>query len=147
MSSIVAGGINNIVTLDVRISCDVFWEYVFKIPVRVDEYYQLNEINNITNNHRHIRDDNRTQVCEIANIGRNDPRFLRLEEYLINYVIENIYYDLKRRRKENDILTLLKKARKFHIHGRTIDDILFPANSTNNHMTSAENIVYICTHC
>ena len=51
-----------------------------------------NKINNINNNHRHIRDDNRTQVCEIANIGRNDPRFLRLEEYLVNYVIENIYY-------------------------------------------------------
>jgi len=147
MSSIVASGINNIITLDVRISCDIFWEYVFKIPVRIDEYYQLNEINNINNNHRHIRDDNRTQVCEIANIGRNDPRFLRLEEYLVNYVIENIYYDLKRRRREKDILTLLKTARKFHIHGRTIDDILFPANSTNNHMTSAENIVYICTHC
>jgi len=129
-------------TLDVRISCDTFWEYSFNIPIRIDEFYNAND-NNIN---RHNRDD-RSGSCEIGNIGRNDPRFLRLEEYLVDYVIQHIYDDLNRRKKERDIPILLKKARKFHIHGRTIEDLLFPANSTNSHVRSSENIVYICTHC
>jgi hypothetical protein len=132
-------------TLDVRISCDTFWEYSFNIPIRIDEFYNAND-NNININ-RYNRDDHRSNTCEIGNIGRSDPRFLRLEEYLVDHVIQHIYDDLNRRNKERDIQILLKKSRKFHIHGRTIEDVLFPANSTNNHVISSENIVYICTHC
>lgn len=133
---------NNTVTLDVRISCDTFWEYTFHIPICIDDFYNPND-NNIN---RYNRDD-RNGTCEIGNIGRDDKRFLRLEEYLVDYVIQDIYDDLKRKHKERDIPILLKKARKFHIHGRTIEDILFPESSRNTHMTSSENIVYICTHC
>ena len=136
---------NMMTTLDVRISCDTFWEYSFNIPIRIDEFYNPND-NNININ-RYNRDDDRSNTCEIGNIGRSDSRFLRLEEYLVDYVIQHIYDDLNRRNKERDIPILLKKARKFHIHGRTIEDLLFPANSTNNHVRSSENIVYICTHC
>lgn len=138
-----SGRHNMMTTLDVRISCDVFWEYSFNIPIRIDDFYNTND-NNINN--RYNRDD-RSGTCEIGNIGRNDPRFLRLEEYLVDYVIQHIYDDLKRRNKERDIPILLKKARKFHIHGLTIEDILFPANSSNSHVRRTENIVYICTHC
>lgn len=135
---------NNIhmVTLDVRISCDTFWEYQFNIPIRVNEYYNLSERNTINNNNV----DHRSNTCDIGNIGRSDPAFLRLEEYLVEYVIQNIYDDLVRKRQQKDIPILLKKARKFHIHGRTLEDLLFPRNSTNDHVNQ-ENIVYICTHC
>jgi hypothetical protein len=137
---------NNTVTLDVRISCDTFWEYSFHIPIRIDDFYNPNNNNNNNNINRYNRDD-RNGTCEIGNIGRDDKRFLRLEEYLVDYVIQDIYDDLKRKHKERDIPILLKKARKFHIHGRTVEDILFPESSRNSHMTSSENIVYICTHC
>ncbi len=127
---------NNTVTLDVRISCDTFWAYTFHIPICIDDFYNPND----NNTNRYNRDD-RNGTCEIGNIGRGDHRFLHLEEYLVDYVIENIYDDLLRKHKERDIPVLLKKARKFHIHGRTVEDILISRNS------HTDNIVYICTHC
>jgi hypothetical protein len=133
-----------ITTLDVRMSCDTFWEYSFNIPIRIDEFYNAKD-NNINMN-RYNRDVHRSNTCEIGNIGRSDPRFLRLEEYLVEYVIQHIYDDLVQKHQHRDIPILLKKARKFHIHGRTLEDLLFPASSSNDHMTP-ENIVYICTHC
>ncbi len=131
------------ITLDVRISCDTFWNYKFNIPIRIDDYYNPNDRNI---NRRH--DDQRvnSNTCEIGDIGRSDPLFIRLEEYLVEYVIQYIYDDLIQKGQSRDIPILLKKARKFHIHGRTLEDLLFPSNSTNDHMTP-ENIVYICTHC
>ena len=131
------------ITLDVRISCDTFWNYKFNIPIRIDDYYNPNDRNI---NRRH--DDQRvnSNTCEIGDIGRSDPLFIRLEEYLVEYVIQYIYDDLIQKGQSRDIPILLKKARKFHIHGRTLEDLLFPSNSTNDHMTP-EHIVYICTHC
>jgi hypothetical protein len=137
---------NNIytITLDVRISCDTFWDYKFNIPIRIDDYYDSNQ-RNIYNNPHTNQVDHRSNTCEIGNIGKSDPMFLRLEEYLVDYVIQNIYDDLLRKRQQRDVPILLKKARKFHIHGRTLEDLLFPANRMNDHMMP-ENIVYICTH-
>jgi hypothetical protein len=132
------------ITLDVRISCDAFWNYKFNIPIRINDYYNPNE-RNISNS-----DDAGTDTCRIGNIGRRDPGFCRLEDYLIDYIIQHIYDDLMATRQHRDIPILLKKARKFHIHGRTIEDILFPASSGNrNSDTHAmpENTVYVCTHC
>ena len=137
------------VTLDVRISCDTFWNYKFNIPIRINDYYNSNE-RNIHRGDGRDESDIATDSCRIGNIGHRDPRFSRLEEYLIDYVIQHIYDDLMATRQHRDLPTLLKNARKFHIHGRTLEDILFPANSGNrNSDTHAmpENIVYICTHC
>ena len=136
---------NHKITLDVRISCDTFWDYQFNIPIRINDYYNPNERN--INDGRHARNVNhRINTCEFGNIGRSDPMFIRLENDLVEYVIQHIYEDLYQKRQQRDILILLKKARKFHIHGRTLEDMLFPANSANNH-TTPDNIVYICTHC
>ena len=139
---------NNIrmITLDVRISCDTFWDYKFNIPIRIADYYNDNDRNINKGHSNSSRDEHRSNTCEIGNIGRSDPMFLRLEEYLVEYVIQFIYDDLVQKRQQRDIPILLKKARKFHIHGRSLEDLLFPANSTNQHMMP-ENIVYICTHC
>jgi hypothetical protein len=125
---------NNIstITLDVRISCDTFWDYRFNIPIRISDYYTANE-RNMTNN---------------MNNGKDDPLFHRLEEYLVEYVIQHIYEDLVRKHHQRDIPILLKKARKFHIHGRTLEDLLFPNNPNGvRDQMMPENTVYICTHC
>ena len=139
---------NNIdtITLDVRISCDTFWNYKFNVPIRIDDYYNANDRN--INPPRNINAQSAT--CEVGNIGRIDQLFERLETYLIDYVISAIYEDLVRTRAQREIPILLKKARKFHIHGRTLEDLLFPAsNGTRNTDTHSmpENTVYICTHC
>ncbi len=135
----------HIITLDVRISCDTFWNYKFNIPIRIDDYYDPNERNI---NNAHGRNMN-TDTCEIGNIGRIDPLFERLETYLVDYVIQYIYDDLIKKRQQNEIPILLKKSRKFHIHGRTLEDLLFPTRNgvVGGGHSMPENTVYICTHC
>jgi len=135
---------NNIhmITLDVRISCDTFWDYKFNIPIRIDDYYNQDNNNNIRRNNVNIHSD----TCEIGKIGRTDPMFERLETYLVDYAIQFIYDDLVQKRQQRDIPILLKKARKFHIHGRTLEDLLFPQSNETTH-SMPENTVYICTHC
>ena len=150
MNHLRANHIHNI-TLDVRISCDTFWDYRFNIPIRISDYYTSNE-RNIANGggDNHPREQHRNNVCEHGTMGRSDPMFLRLEEYLVEYVIQHIYDDLVRKRQQRDIPILLKKARKFHIHGRTLEDLLFPTNTnTAGRMDQMmpENTGYICTHC
>ena len=139
---------NNIsmITLDVRISCDAFWNYKFNIPIRINDYYNPND-RNINRGGEMDGADAGTDTCRIGNIGRRDPGFCRLEEYLVDYVIQHIYDDLIRTRQERDLPILLKKARKFHIHGRTIEDILFPGNRNSDTHAMPENTLYICTHC
>jgi len=154
---------NNIpmITLDVRISCDTFWNYNFNIPIRINDYYSedfARNNRNINNGH-HGHHGNiggggaaASDTCEIGNIGRSDPMFIQLETYLVDYVIQYIYDDLIQKRQQRDIPILLKKARKFHIHGRTLEDLLFPRGNNINTRDEAghsmpENTVYICTHC
>ena len=139
---------NNIhmITLDVRISCDTFWDYKFNIPIRIDDYYNQDNNNNNNNNIRRNNVNIHSDTCEIGNIGRIDPMFERLETYLVDYAIQFIYDDLVQKRQQRDIPILLKKARKFHIHGRTLEDLLFPQSNENTH-SMPENTVYICTHC
>jgi hypothetical protein len=136
------------ITLDVRISCETFWNYNFRIPIRISDYYNRNERNinrGLYNEHM----NNSTDTCHIGNIGRRDPMFCRLEEYLVDYVIQHIYDDLMSSRQHRDIPILLKKARKFHIHGRTLENILFPYEDVGggDKHVMPENTVYICTHC
>lgn len=145
------------ITLDVRISCDTFWNYKCNIPIRIADYYNLNDrvnnnnninnINNInTNTRRNINVS--SDICDIGNIGRIDPMFERLETFLVEHMIQFIYDDLVQTPQQRDIPILLKKARKFHIHGRTLEDLLFPNGSGGEDTHSMpENTVYICTHC
>jgi hypothetical protein len=131
------------ITLDVRISCDTFWNYKFNIPIRISDYYDANSRNNQNiNNTRHGG-----SVCVD---GHGDPMFVKLETYLVEYAIQFIYDDLVQKRQHRDIPILLKKSRKFHIHGRTLEDLLFPTDNDNRNggrPMMPENIVYICTHC
>lgn len=135
------------VIVDLRISCDTFWNYSFRIPIRINDYYDDNSRNINKNNNKDIR----SSTCEIGRIGQLDPSFVKLETFLVDYVIQQIYDDLIANNQDRDLPILLKKARKFHIHGRTLEDILFPNSNVHNndhhdHMMS-ENILYICTHC
>ena len=141
------------ITLDLRISCDTFWNYKFNVPIRIDDYYEDTNIITIINNGSPTRNNNNDEsdTCRIGNIGRRDPRFVRLESFLVDHVIQGIYDDLIATRQHRDIPILLKKSRKFHIHGRTLEDILFPNNNGQGGCigmhSMPENTVYICTHC
>jgi hypothetical protein len=138
---------NNVpmVTLDVHISCDTFWNYSFRIPIRIADYY---DDRNSRNNATHNANVSSSSTCNIGRIGQVDPMFVRLEAYLVDYVIDRIYEDiLQKRSHQCDLPILLKKARKFHIHGRTLEDILFPNSANADDHSMPNNTVYICTHC
>ena len=140
----------NMITLDVRISCDTFWNYKCNIPIRIADYYNPNDRannNNINNTRRNINVG--SDICDIDNIGRIDPKFELLETHLVEHMIQFIYDDLVQTRQQRDIPILLKKARKFHIHGRTLEDLLFPNGNGGGGGAHSmpENTVYICTHC
>ena len=117
------------ITLDLRISCDTFWNYKFNVPIRIDDYYDYEDTNiiNRINNDSPTRNNNNDEsdTCRIGNIGRRDPRFVRLESFLVDHVIQSIYDDLIATRQHRDIPILLKKARKLHIHGRTLEIYYF----------------------
>lgn len=141
---------NNVpmVTLDVHISCDTFWNYSFRIPIRIADYYDdRTSRNNAMHNTRHNANVS-SSTCDIGGIGQVDPMFVRLEAYLVDYVIDRIYEDILHKRSHQcDLPILLKKARKFHIHGRTLEDILFPNSANADDHSMPNNTVYICTHC
>jgi len=150
MNHIIRRNNHSMVTLDVCISCDTFWKYKFNIPIRIDDYYDDDDDDDDNDNDRHYNVNTNRDTCKIGNIGRSDPMFIRLESYLVDYVIQYIYDDLVKKRQYRDIPILLKKTRKFHIHGRTLDDILFPRGSESRNIDThsmPENTVYICTHC
>lgn len=140
--------ITSTVMLELRVSCDTFWKYSFHVPIHVNDYYDNNSRNMNRMRDNQINNPNsHSATCEIGRIGQNDPMFVRLESYLVDYVIDGIYEDVSTQTNNHELLQiLLKKARKFHIHGRTVEDILFPNSNPNSHSTEGY-IVYICTHC
>ena len=112
---------DNYIILDVHISCDTFYNYSFKIPINKNNYY-----NNHTN---------------------KNILFKKLEKDICIYVTAKIYFDLLSKNNINLLSTLNYLSSKFHIHGRTIDDILFPHLHSHNPHIHNNDRLYICSHC
>lgn len=110
---------NDLLILDVHISCEVFYNYSFKIPIDKNDF--------IVNNN-------------------DDIIFKKLCNYIITYVKESIYNDLIRT-NNTELLTIFNEiSNKFHIHGRTINDILYPNLDNKNHLHDNTRL-FVCTHC
>ncbi len=110
---------NDLLILDVHISCEVFYNYSFKIPIDKNDF--------IVNNN-------------------DDIIFKKLCNYIITYVKESIYNDLIRT-NNTELLTIFNEiSNKFHIHGRTINDILYPNLDNKNHLHDNSRL-FVCTHC
>lgn len=110
---------NDLLILDVHISCEVFYNYSFKIPIDKNDF--------IVNNN-------------------DDIIFKKLCNYIITYVKESIYNDLIRTNNK-ELLTIFNEiSNKFHIHGRTINDILYPNLDNKNHLHDNSRL-FVCTHC
>lgn len=111
---------SDLIILDVHISCDIFYMYSYKIPLDRSEY--------------NVNNENKNEL------------FIKLSNYICNYVTEELYNHLYRC-NDTEMINILKEiSPKFHIHSLTIDDILYPNKSTNNHVNS-DGRIFICTHC
>ena len=118
----------NIVELDLRVSCSIFWKYEMKCVVDRDEYVDTNNdsINDRCNHHK-------TSI------------FSRLERFLCDTMISHIHEDLALTGDEEKIKQLCEISSKFHIHGHTTNSLLY--SQSNAPHADHGGCIYICTHC
>ena len=113
---------NNIITLDLHVSCTIFWKYQLKVHVDCNDYLgRTNDINMVNSS------------------------FSRLERYLCDAMISHIHEDLALNNDEEKIQQLCEVSSKFHIHGHTTESLLL--KQSNSPHADHNGIIYICTHC
>jgi hypothetical protein len=120
---------HNLVELDLRVSCSIFWKYEMKCVVNRDEYVDTNNdyINDGCCNHR------KTAI------------FSSLERFLCDTMISHIHEDLALNGDEEKIQQLCDISSKFHIHGHTTNSLLY--RQSNAPHADHGGCVFICTHC
>jgi hypothetical protein len=117
---------NNIIKLDLRVSCTIFWKYELVLEVNCDDFVES------SNNDDHVN-------CE------KTPTFSRLERYLCDAMISHIHEDLALTNDEEKIKQLCEISHKFHIHGHTTRSLLrYQSNAPH---ADHGGIIFICTHC
>ena len=117
---------NNIVVLDLRVSCSIFWKYQMKITINRDDFIDTNSVYDNINTNNGCCDHSRT------------PVFSRLERFICDAMISHIHEDLAMNGDEAKIQQLCDISSKFHIHGHTTNSLL---------NFGREAIIYICSHC
>jgi hypothetical protein len=120
----------NLVELDLRVSCSIFWKYEMKCVVNRDEYIDPN-IDNI--NSGGCCNHHKTAV------------FSSLERFLCDTMISHIHEDLALNGDEEKIQQLCDISSKFHIHGHTTHSLLY--RQSNAPHADHGGCIYICTHC
>jgi hypothetical protein len=120
---------NNTITLDLRVSCDVFWKYQLMLKVNCDEFVEPVAGNSNINCHTDAK----------------TPVFSRLERHLCDAMIAHIHEDLAINNDEEKIQQLCEISNKFHVHGHTTRSLLqFQSNAPH---ADHGGCIYICTHC
>lgn len=121
----------NMVTLDLRVSCNTFWKYEMKLTVDRDEYVDSNNNLNINGN----------GCCH----EKKTATFSRLERDLCDAMIAHIHEDLLLNGQEEQIQRLCEVSSKFHIHGHTTRSLLY--QQSNAPHADHGGIIFICSHC
>ena len=119
------------VTLDLRVSCNIFWKYEMKLTVRRDEYIDSDNNNNLNIN----------GCCH----EKKTATFSRLERDLCDAMIAHIHEDLLLNGQEELVEKLSEVSSKFHIHGHTTHSLLY--RQSNAPHADHGGCIYICTHC
>jgi len=122
----------NIVTLDLRVSCNTFWKYQMNFTVDRDEFVEPNSNDDYVNINSCFH-DNKTRI------------FSKLERYLCDEMIAHIHEDLLLNGEEDKIEKLCEISSKFHIHGHTTNSLLY--HQSNAPHADHGGCIYICTHC
>jgi hypothetical protein len=76
-----------------------------------------------------------------------DEGMKRLSQHICTHVLVTIYDDLERKQEWDRMRELVKKSQLFHIHGRTVGDIIYPNPITDDPHGHHGRVVFVCTHC
>ena len=118
---------NNIpnVTLRLVMSCDTFWKYEMDILV-----------------------DRRVFDPKLTNRDQEESEaFDNLSRHLCTEMKKHIHADLTQNAEHSLIHKLEEIFPKFHIHGLTTHEILYPFDPQNSAHSRGDGKVFICTHC
>ena len=113
----------NNVMLHLVMSCDVFWDY--EVDVMVD----------------------RTQFDPKYTNRPKDEAFQTLSLFLCSRMKQYIEDGLIRAGKRELLSKLEEVYPKFHIHGLSVHEILYPRDPTNSAHSRGDEKIFICTHC
>ena len=118
---------NNIpsVTLRLVMSCDVFWNYEMNIAIDCTQFDPK-----LTN-----RDQDESEAFDI------------LSHHLCAEMKKHIHADLTLNAEHGLIRKLEEISPKFHIHGLTTREILYPFDPRNSAHSRGDGKIFICTHC
>ena len=118
---------NNIpsVTLHLVMSCDIFWKYEMDIVVDRQQFDPK-----FTN-----RDQDESEAFDI------------LSRHLCAEMKKYIHADLTQNAEHGLIRKLEEVYPKFHIHGLTTHEILYPFDPHNSAHSRGDGKIFICTHC
>jgi hypothetical protein len=104
-------------------SCDTFWKY--ELPITVD----------------------RRQFSK-RYINRSEEEALqRLSEFLCLQMKKHIEDELINEGKREMLSKLEEVFPKFHIHGQTSHEILYPNDPSNSAHCRGDGKIFVCTHC
>ena len=118
---------NNIsnVTLHLVMSCDVFWKYEMDIVI-----------------------DRRVFDPKFTNRDQEESEaFDNLSRHLCTEMKKHIHADLTQNAEYGLIRKLEEVFPKFHIHGLTTHEILYPFDPHNSAHSRGDGKIFICTHC
>lgn len=113
----------NNVKLHLVMSCDVFWDYETDVLVNRALF--------------HPKITNRSE----------EEAFGALSQFLCSHMKRHIEDALISEGRRNMITELEQIYPKFHIHGQTVHEILYPHDPTNSDHCRGDGKIFICTHC
>ena len=122
-SSTNANNIPNNVTLHLVMSCEVFWDYEVDVTV------------------------NRLQYDPKYTNRPKDEAFQTLSQFLCSQMKQHIEDCLIDDGKRDMLSKLEEVYPKFHIHGLSAHEILYPRDPTNSAHSRGDEKIFICTHC
>ena len=116
-------GAPNNVKLRLVMSCDVFWDYETDVLINRALF--------------HPKFTNRSE----------EEAFRTLSNVLCSQMKRHIE-DALISKGRRDLLSKLEEVfPKFHIHGQTVHEILYPNDPTNSDHCRGDGKIFICTHC
>jgi hypothetical protein len=118
-----ANNIPNNVTLQLVMSCEVFWDYEVDVTV------------------------NRLQYDPKYTNRPKDEAFQKLSQFLCSQMKQHIEDCLIDDGKRDMLSKLEEVYPKFHIHGLTAHEILYPRDPTNSAHSRGDEKIFICTLC
>lgn len=113
----------NNVKLCLVMSCDVFWDYETDVLVNRALF--------------HPKFTNRPE----------EEAFSALSQFLCSQMKKHIEDALISEGRRHMLPDLERVYPKFHIHGQTVHEILYPNDPTNSDHCRGDGKIFICTHC